>query len=236
MEMSFNEHYHEVVDLLSEMFVAIFKGLRDTYGQQIAVVREQFPIPEFKFPEKASDVLRLTFKEGVKLLHEAGHTDVSPAEDLSTEMERTLGKLVAEKYDTDFYILDKFPIAARPFYTMPDAEDPEYTNSYGGWNLRESTAVACNADDKTDFFMRGEEILSGAQRVHDAKFLEERMRACGVDPTSPGAEDYVQAFKYGAPQHAGGGIGLERVVFLFLGLQNIRRASAFPRDPNRVRP
>jgi aspartyl/asparaginyl-tRNA synthetase len=84
--------------------------------------------------------------------------------------------------------------------------------------------------------MRGEEILSGAQRIHDSDFLGERMKALGIDPASPGLEDYVQCFKNGARPHAGGGIGLERVVFLFLGLGNIRRASAFPRDPTRLRP
>jgi len=42
-----------------------------------------------------------------------------------------LGKLVLEKYDTDFYILDKFPSAVRPFYTMPCPEDSRYSNSYG---------------------------------------------------------------------------------------------------------
>ena len=84
--------------------------------------------------------------------------------------------------------------------------------------------------------MRGEEILSGAQRVHDSKFLSEQMKRYGVDPDQPGLEDYVQSFRNGAPPHAGGGIGLERVVFLFLGLGNIRRASAFPRDPLRLRP
>lgn len=84
--------------------------------------------------------------------------------------------------------------------------------------------------------MRGEEILSGAQRVHNSKFLAQRMKSMEIDPDSPGLEDYVNAFRWGAPPHAGGGIGLERVVFLWLGLQNIRRASAFPRDPMRLRP
>lgn len=84
--------------------------------------------------------------------------------------------------------------------------------------------------------MRGEEILSGAQRVHNSEFLAQRMKSMEIDPDSPGLEDYVNAFRWGAPPHAGGGIGLERVVFLWLGLQNIRRASAFPRDPMRLRP
>jgi nondiscriminating aspartyl-tRNA synthetase len=131
MEMAFNEHYHEVMELLADMLVNVFKGLRQRFSKEIAIVREQYPIEEFKFPESGKDVLVLTFKQGVAMLHEAGHTEVSDLEDLSTEMERTLGRLVREKYDTDFYILDKFPAAARPFYTMPDPTDSNYSNSYG---------------------------------------------------------------------------------------------------------
>ena len=42
----------------------------------------------------------------------------------STENEKRLGRLIKIKYDTDYYIIDKFPMALRPFYTMPDPEDP----------------------------------------------------------------------------------------------------------------
>jgi aspartyl-tRNA synthetase len=94
--------------------------------------------------------------------------------------------LVREKYHTDYFILDKFPLAIRPFYTMPDAVDSTLSNSY-------------------DFFMRGEEILSGAQRIHDADFLVERMKVAGIDPAS--MQGYLDAFKLGAPPHGGGGIG-----------------------------
>ena len=82
--------------------------------------------------------------------------------------------------------------------------------------------------------MRGEEILSGAQRIHDAAFLAEKMRSKGVDPAS--MTSYLDAFKLGCPPHGGGGIGLERVLMLFLKLNNIRRASLFPRDPKRLEP
>ncbi len=82
--------------------------------------------------------------------------------------------------------------------------------------------------------MRGEEILSGAQRVHDATLLAEQMRGKGVDPAS--MSSYLDAFKLGCPPHGGGGIGLERVLMLFLKLNNIRRASLFPRDPKRLEP
>lgn len=82
--------------------------------------------------------------------------------------------------------------------------------------------------------MRGEEILSGAQRVHDPDLLAEQMRGKGVDPAS--MQGYIDAFRMGCAPHGGGGIGLERVLMLFLKLNNIRRASLFPRDPKRLEP
>ncbi|SRR6266550_4734643 len=85
-----------------------------------------------------------------------------------------------------------------------------------------------------DFFMRGEEILSGAQRIHDPELLAETMRSKGVDPE--GVKPYIDAFRMGCPPHGGGGIGLERVLMLFLKLNNIRRATLFPRDPKRLEP
>ena len=217
LEMTFKIHYHEVLALLEELFIHIFTGLRTRYAEEIAIVRRQYPVEEFLLPAPGQPMLRLTFAEGVALLRSAG-TDVADHEDLSTPNERLLGKLVREKYHTDFFIMDEFPLAVRPFYTMPNVKDPKnISNSY-------------------DFFMRGEEIMSGAQRVHQHDLLVERMKVFGVDPDGDGIKDYVESFRYGTPPHAGGGIGLERVVFLYLGLGNIRKASMFPRDPQRLRP
>ncbi|GMM52626.1 aspartate--tRNA ligase [Starmerella bacillaris] len=216
LEMAFEEHYDEVMCVLEEMFVFIFTELKNRYSKEIATVRKQFPVDEFKLPADGK-MPRINYLDGMKMLRENGYPDIGDYEDINTEQEKALGKLVHDKYDTDFYILDKFPLAVRPFYTMPDAENPNLSNSY-------------------DFFMRGEEIMSGAQRIHDPALLSERMKSHGVDPNGDGLKEYVDAFKYGAAPHAGGGIGLERVVMFFLGLGNIRRASLFPRDPKRIKP
>ena len=217
IEMAIDEHYHEVVDTLDNTLKSIFRGLQEKFAHEIEVINKQYPAEPFLFLE---ETLRLPFKEGMKMLREAGAKDsegnpIGDLDDMSTENEKWLGRLVREKYNTDYFILDKFPLAIRPFYTMPDPTDPTLSNSY-------------------DFFMRGEEILSGAQRVHDPDFLVERMKSVGIDPAS--MQGYLDAFKLGAPPHAGGGIGLERVVMLFLKLGNIRRASLFPRDPKRLAP
>jgi len=212
MEMAFQHHYHEVVDTIGNMFTQIFKGLRDNFGKEIETVNAQFPAEPFKFLDPP---LRLEYSEGVAMLRAAGiHMDEE--EDLSTPNEKFLGKLVKQKYDTDFYILDKFPLAVRPFYTMPDPVNPDkWSNSY-------------------DMFMRGEEILSGAQRIHDPDFLCERAAAHGIAIDT--IQAYVDSFRYGCPPHAGGGIGMERVCMLYLGLDNIRKTSMFPRDPKRLTP
>ncbi|CAG8623737.1 12030_t:CDS:10 [Ambispora leptoticha] len=211
LEMAFEEHYHEVLEVLDELFVFIFQGLKTKFAAEIETVKRQHKAPDFEFLPKT---LRLEYKDAVKLLREKG-VEIGDYDDLSTETERILGQLVKEKYNTDFYMLDKFPLEVRPFYTMPDPNNDKYSNSY-------------------DFFMRGEEILSGAQRIHDAAFLEERAKVHNIDPQT--IQGYIDAFKRGAPPHAGGGIGLERVVMLYLNLGNIRRSSLFPRDPKRLEP
>lgn len=232
LEMAFKYHYHEVLHTIGNTFTAIFKGLRDNYSREIEAVGQQFKVEPFKFLEPP---LILQFSEGVAMLREAG-IETGDEEDLSTPNEKLLGRLVKAKYDTDFYILDKFPLAIRPFYTMPDPNNPIYSNSY-------------------DMFMRGEEIMSGAQRIHDSEYLIERAKHHGIGKSTDwsSAEDlililfhsltdtskiaaYIDAFRYGCPPHAGGGIGMERVVMLYLGLDNIRKTSMFPRDPKRLTP
>lgn len=211
MEMAFKYHYHEVVDVIGELFTSIFKGLEENYAEEIAVVRKQFPSEPFQYLEPA---LRLEYCEAVAMLNENG-IKMTDEEDLSTANEKFLGKLVRQKYGTDFFILDKYPLAVRPFYTMPDPNNGKFSNSY-------------------DMFIRGEEILSGAQRIHDPTFLAERAKHHGIDLST--IKEYIDSFRYGCPPHAGGGIGMERVVMLYLGLHNIRKTSMFPRDPKRLTP
>lgn len=153
LEMSFKYHYHEVLHTIADTFTNIFKGLRDNYAREIEAVGNQYKVEAFKFLEPP---LILEFYQGVEMLRNAG-IEMDDEEDLSTPNEKLLGRLVKAKYDTDFYILDKFPLAVRPFYTMPDPSNSKYSNSY-------------------DIFMRGEEIMSGAQRIHDPDYLIERAK------------------------------------------------------------
>ncbi|PGH15083.1 aspartate-tRNA(Asn) ligase [Helicocarpus griseus UAMH5409] len=219
-EKTFQSHYHEVLEFAEDLLVFILSELKSRFKKEIEVIQRSYPkAGDFRLP-KDGKALRLNYMDGVALLKEAG-VDVSEQEkfenDFTTAMEKQLGRIIREKYDTDFYVLDKFPMAVRPFYTKPCPQDSKFSNSY-------------------DFFMRGEEIMSGAQRINDAKELEAAMTAKGLDPNAEAFEDYVGAFRQGCPPHAGGGLGLNRIVMFFLGLPNIRQATLFPRDPQRLRP
>lgn len=211
LEMAIKEHYFELLDILGSLFNFIFEGLTTRWARELSVINDQYPFEPFKF---ISPPLKLTFEEGVNLLKENG-IEQDLFDDLSTEREKQLGKLVKDKYNTDFYMLHRYPKNARPFYTMLCKDDPNFTCSY-------------------DFFMRGEEIISGAQRIHDPEILARRATECGIPVET--IKDYIDSFKFGAYPHGGCGVGLERVVMLFCALGNIRKSSLFPRDPVRLFP
>jgi len=144
MEMEIDEHYHEVLHMLQNVLLYIFKYLAENCKPEIEFIRTIYPCEEFLLPEAGKEIV-LTFAEGQKLLREKGPAefkDVKDDEDMSTPQEKALGALIREEYKTDFYVLDKFPTSARPFYAYTDPENPNITNAY-------------------DFFMRGQEILSG---------------------------------------------------------------------------
>jgi ergosteryl-3beta-O-L-aspartate synthase len=212
IEMALQESYYEAMDVIDDTLKAIFKGIYDRYRRELEIVKLRYPHEDLVWLEETP---RIPFAEGIRMLVESGWknedgSEPSPDEDLSTRAEIRLGELVKEKYHTDYYILDKFPTDARPFYTMRDPENPKVTNSF-------------------DIFLRGQEITTGGQRQHDARKLKERMRELNISVHS--MEEYIDGFEYGAPPHAGCGIGLERIIMLLLNLGNVRFASLFPRDP-----
>ena len=151
----------------------------------------------------------VTYKKALQRLNENGHK-LEFGSDFSREHETALRELYGE-----MLVVKEYPTAIRAFYSMPNKKDPEISNSY-------------------DLLYKGLEISSGAQRIHASKLLEEQMLKRGMNPKN--FEFYLTAFKQGAPPHAGWSIGLERFVMKLSGMQNIREASMFPRDRNRVIP
>jgi len=211
LEMEFKQHYHEVLLFIGKLLGRVFRLIEERFDYELQIINEQYPFERLLFPEEP---LIITFPEAVRLIREEGGTQ-EDLEDLNSLNEKMLGRVIKRLYGTDFYIVDKFPFKVRAFYTMRDIENPDYGNAY-------------------DIFLRGEEISSGAQRVHVSDILEQQAVERGIDPDT--MRDYINCMSYGASPHAGCGLGLERIVMLYLNLGNIRRTSLFPRDPYRLTP
>lgn len=118
LEMAINEHYDEVLQVFSDLFIFIFDGLNERCKNELERVREQHPFEDLKY---CKPTLKISYAEGCKLLRDAG-IDQDDYDDLSTVNEKKLGNIVREKYDTDFFFMDKYPLSVRPFYTMPCPE------------------------------------------------------------------------------------------------------------------
>ncbi|KAJ2903877.1 putative aspartyl-trna synthetase protein [Zalerion maritima] len=204
IEMALVKDYSELVRTVDAVLKAMLAAIQT--APELEIVRKRFPSTNLKWLD---DTLILPFTEGLRMLREDGR-DVGDEEDLSSNDEIRLGELVKMKYDTDYFILDKFPTKVRPFYAMRDEKDPRYTNSF-------------------DIFLRGQEICTGGQRIHKVDELLESMRK--ADISQVGMEDYINAFNLSPPPHGGAGIGLERLMMLAFDLGDVRYGSLFHRDP-----
>jgi len=149
----------------------------------------------------------LTLREAQKIL------DVAEDPDLEPEHEREICKWALEQKGSDFVFITNFPTAKRAFYTYADPSNPTYSKSF-------------------DLLFRGLEINSGSQRIHNYDEMVAKMESRGLDPKL--FSFYLQAFKYGMPPHGGSSTGLERFTARMLELDNVKEASAFPRDLHRV--
>lgn len=206
-EMGFIDGFEDIMNMETGALKYIMNLLKTEYSGELALLHADVPeidrIPTIKFME-AKEVIIKQFK-----YQPSDMKDFDPAE------EEMLGKYARKKYNSDFIFVTHYPSKKRPFYTMDDPEDPEYTLSF-------------------DLLFRGLEITSGGQRVHDYNEQVEKMKRLGMDPEQ--FETYLMLHKYGAPPHGGLGIGLERLTMHLLGFKNVREATLFPRDINRVTP
>ncbi|MCX6703849.1 MAG: aspartate--tRNA(Asn) ligase [Candidatus Woesebacteria bacterium] len=198
--------FNGLMDALEFVAVNTLKYAEEKQGD----ILESYGIPKLKLPIK---VPRLTMREAQKIILKRTGVDHTNEKDLDPEDEKEISKWALEEKDSDLVTITHYPTGKRAFYTMPDPENPEFSLSY-------------------DLLFRGLEILSGSQRVSDYDKLVEAIKDRGMD--NKNFEMYLQAFKYGMPPEGGFSFGLERITMKLLNLSNIREASLFPRDMERV--
>jgi nondiscriminating aspartyl-tRNA synthetase len=168
---------------------------------------QEFKILGATLPNAPEEFPVLKLREAQKML------GVPEEPDLAPEHERALCEWAAKEKGSDFIFITHYPVSKRPMYTFEDQEDPGYPKSF-------------------DLLFRGVEITTGGQRRLDYENLIAGIKMKGLDPAK--FSYYLQAFKYGMPPHGGWGMGLERLTEKMLGLVNIKEATLFPRDINRI--
>jgi len=152
---------------------------------------------------------RVKYEEAVNLLKEHGEK-IEFGDDFSKTQEKKLGEILGSAF-----IIKDWPEELKPFYAMPRDDNPKLVRAF-------------------DLIYKGLEISSGTQRIHLPDLLEKRIREKGLNPKD--FEYYINAFRYGAPPHAGWSIGLERLTMKICGKENIQEVTMFPRTRTRIYP
>lgn len=206
MEMGFIEDHHDIMRIETELLRAVCQHLRQTCA-------DAFTLLEAEIPEVPVEIPYLKLREAQELIFKETGKDKRTEPDLEPEDERWLCEWSRREKNSDFVFVTHYPVSKRPFYAYEDEVDRGYTKSF-------------------DLLFRGIEITTGGQRRHNYENLVEGAKNKGLDPDN--FSFYLQAFKYGMPPHGGWGMGLERLTAKFLNLPNVKLATLFPRDINRI--
>ena len=206
VEMGFVESFQEIMEEVERVVRYIFQKLNKERIVELKLFSATTPPLPVKIPQ-------LKMREAQQIIFERTGRDNREEPDLEPEDEKEICRYALGKYGSELIFITHYPTKKRPFYTFPDPQDPEYTCSF-------------------DLLGRGLEWVTGGQRINDYQQLLENVKKRGNKPAD--FELYLQAFRFGMPPEGGFAIGAERVTMQILGLNNLREASLFPRDMERI--
>lgn len=206
-EMGFIENYQEIMDMETRLLSWLLNHLSLSCPNSFNLLGVSLPTVPEKIPAISVEQARDILKEKF--------TKQMPASGPDPAGERLLSKWASEELNSEWLFITGFPSTKRPFYTMFDPVKRNITWSF-------------------DLLFRGIEVTTGGQRIHDYHMLTDNMVKFGLNPED--YTSYLDIFKYGMPPHGGLAIGLERLTMKLCGLSNVREASLFPRDRNRLIP
>lgn len=188
-------------------------AIRDTVKAVSAAHADMFARFGTTAPQIPAKIPVFTLKEAQDLVAKEYNRAIEDTNDMAPEDERQICEYAKKNLGSDFVFITRFPTKKRAFYTYEDAAEAPFSRGF-------------------DLLFRGLEINSGAQRIHNYEALTARMKERGLNPEK--FSFYLQAFKYGMPPHGGSSTGLERFTARMLEIPNVKEATTFPRDMNRI--
>lgn len=211
IEMGFVQDHEEVLDTVGDMTQYALKQVYDKHADDL----KSLDAPELKLPADGK-VPRFPVAKIHEMYTKATGTDTTAEKDLVPDEERWICDYARKELGSDLVFATEFPVEAAKFYHKVDAEKGVVM-----WG---------------DLLFRGIEIATCPLRENNYEKMIEQMKKAGLDVEHPGYKYYLQAFKYGLPLHGGCGYGVDRLVEKTIGLGNVKEATLFPRDINRLTP
>lgn len=210
IEMGFVESHDEVLDTVGDMTQSVLRRVYDEHADDLRSLNA----PELKLPEDGK-VPRFTIAEIHDMYTKATKNDTTHEKDLTPDEEKWISEHARKQLGSDLVYAVDFPKEAGKFYHK----------------FKDDGTVAWG-----DLLFRGLEISTVPLRENNYEKMIQQMTDAGLDVTHDGFKYYLQAFKYGLPQHGGCGFGIDRLVEKTIGLNNVKEATLFPRDINRLSP
>ncbi|MDO8452722.1 MAG: amino acid--tRNA ligase-related protein, partial [bacterium] len=210
VEMGFIEGLKDLTHLLSSLTNHTVETVWKERGAELEALGATKPVLKDELPE-------ITLKDLHALYQKETGEDLSREKDPTPAQERFISEYSAKEWGSEAVFVTEFPASHMKFYHFQSETDP---------------LVA----ERADLIFRGVEIVTTSRREHRYEKLVEQLKAMGGDPEHPGYKYFLQAFKYGMPSHGGFGLGLERLTQKIIGLNNVKEATLFPRDLNRLTP
>ena len=191
----------------------------DTVQKESADELKQWEISGFILPGNAEKIPRITIDDIHDEFHKAGKGDFRKEDDLAPAEERWVCEWAKDKHGSEAVIVTGWSAKSKTFkfYHRANADKPEIA-------------------DRADLLFRGVEIATISMRENHLNQLLKQLKSMGGDPNHPGYAPLLSAYRYGMPPHGGFGWGLERTVERLLNLNNVKEATLFPRDINRLAP
>jgi nondiscriminating aspartyl-tRNA synthetase len=205
-EMAFIDSWEDVRDMSENTVHYILGQVGEKCAHELTVLGATLPVMIEKTPS-------MSLTEAQDMLFEKTGRDVRGEKDLNPEDERAVCEIIKKETNSDFVYVYGYPTRQKPFYVYPNPEKPEF-------------------NEGVDLLCRGIEWLSGGRRINDYNQLLDHVEKWNMDPNA--ITMFLEAFKYGVPPEGGFAFGAERMTMQILGLKNIREATMFPRDMNRI--